>query len=212
MANSYEQRLTADPRLALSEGDLFFDGKSSVQKALKKIAARLDDLGIPYSVVGGLALIQHGYRRFTDDVDLLVTQEGLRKIHENLDGLGYLPPFAGSKQLRDTELGVRIEFLVEGNFPGDGKPKPVAFPNPGEASFDADGIRYLKLPRLIELKLASGMTNAGRLKDLADALELIKLLGLPKDFADSLNPFVRGKFDELWQAAQTRHADDPHGS
>jgi hypothetical protein len=30
------------------------------------------------------------------------------------------------------------------------------------------------LPTLIELKLASGMTNAGRLKDLADVQELIK--------------------------------------
>lgn len=204
-ANAYEQLLTADPRRAMSEGDLFFEGKSAVHQALKKIALRLNELGIPYSVVGGLALSKHGYRRLTDDVDLLVTQDGLRKIHEQLDGLGYLPPFTRSKNLRDTELGVRIEFLVEGQFPGDGKPKPVAFPNPDGVSFDADGVRYLKLPKLIELKLASGMTDRGRLKDLSDVLELIKLLGLPKEFRDGLNPFVRRKFTELWRRAQTRY-------
>ena len=63
------------------------------------------------------------------DVDILVTREGLSVIHAKLDGLGYVPPFSGSKNLRDAEHGVRIEFLIAGEFPGDGKPKPVAFPN-----------------------------------------------------------------------------------
>ena len=54
----------------------------------------------------------------------------LSAIHAKLEGLGYVPPFSGSKNLRDTEHGVRIEFLIAGEFPGDGKPKPVAFPEP----------------------------------------------------------------------------------
>ena len=66
--------------------------------------------------------------------------------------------FAGSKNLRDTELGVRIEFLVAGQFPGDGQPKPVAFPPPEQVAEDFDGIKYVNLPTLIGLKLASGMT------------------------------------------------------
>ena len=55
----------------------------------------------------------------------------------------------------------------------------------------------------MELKLASGMTNSGRLKDLADVLELIKAIGLAIDFAHKLDPFVREKFNELWQAAKS---------
>jgi hypothetical protein len=43
---------------------------------------------------------------------------------------------------RDTERGVRVEFLVAGDFPGDGGPKPVAFPDPGTCSVELDGIRY----------------------------------------------------------------------
>src|SRR6185437_12999138 len=116
---------------------------------------------IPYAVAGAMAFFGHGFRRFTEDVDILVTREGLRTIHDRLEGLGYVPPFTGSKNLRDTERGVRIEFLVAGEYPGDGKPKPVAFPDPAGAGVEIDGIRYLRLPTLVELKIASGMTNPG---------------------------------------------------
>ena len=71
-----------------------------------------------------------------------------------------MPPFTGSKNLRDAEHGVRVEFLIAGEFPGDGKPKAVAFPEPTEAGILIDGIRFLSLPKLVELKLASGMTEA----------------------------------------------------
>ena len=96
------------------------------------------------------------------DVDILVTAEGLAAVHRELEGLGYVPPFAGSKHLKDTATGVRIEFLVAGQYPGDGKPKPVAFPDPAQVGVEIDGVRYLGLPSLIELKLASGMTGGGR--------------------------------------------------
>src|SRR5436309_7483707 len=123
---TYEQQLDRDRRWALLEGSMHFEKESAVHKTLQRIARKLDELGIPYAVAGGMALFFHGYRRFTEDVDILVTKEGLKEIHEKLEGLGYTPPFAGSKQLRDADSGVRIEFLVSGEFPGDGKPKPVA--------------------------------------------------------------------------------------
>jgi hypothetical protein len=199
---SYEERLRQDWDWAMDEGDRHFQGKDAVFTTLRKIARRLDELGIPYAVAGALALNAHGFRRLTVDVDLLVTREGLKAIHDQLEGLGYVPPFTGSKQLRDTEHGVRIEFLVAGDYPGDGKPKPVAFPDPAVVSVDLGGIKYLGLRTLIELKLASGMTNLGRLKDLADVQEVIKVLDLPGDFAEQLDPFVRAKFTELWEGVQ----------
>ena len=201
----YEKQLESDPGWAMSEGSRHFEEKSSVFQALQKITKRLYELGIPYAVVGGMALFQHGFRRFTEDIDILVTKEDLKKIHNGLDGLGYLPPFKMSKNLRDTELGVRIEFLTTGDYPGDGLAKPVAFPEPGSVSFEADGVRYINLPSLVELKLASGMTSPGRLKDLADVLELIKIRNLPGTFVDQLNPFVRDKFRELWGLARRRY-------
>jgi hypothetical protein len=197
---TYEQRLRLDRSWSMDEGDRHFQHDSLVFKTLRKIARRLEDLGVPYAVAGGMALEAHGFRRLTVVVDILVNRDGLTTIHENLDGLGYVPPFFGSKNLRDAEHGVRIEFLVAGEFPGDGKPKAVAFPEPREAGVVIDGTRFLSLPKLVELKLASGMTGGvRRLKDFADVIALIEALGLSADFAAELNPYVRDKYLELWR-------------
>lgn len=186
----------------MSEGSRFFAGDSDVHKALRRIAGRLTELGIPYAVAGGMALVAHGYRRFTDDVDILVTEEGLERIHEELDGRGFVRPFAASKNLRETETRVKIEFLVAGKYPGDGREKPVQFPNPDAVSFEREGIAFLNLPTLIELKLASGMSGAGRRKDLADVQELVKSLALPRDFGGQLNEYVRAMYEELYDEVQ----------
>src|SRR4051794_9744227 len=88
----YEQRLRRDWKWAMDEGDRYFQRNSGVFKSLRKVARRLDDLGIPYAVSGGMALFAHGFLRFTEDVDILVTRDGLKLIHEKLEGLGYVPP------------------------------------------------------------------------------------------------------------------------
>ena len=93
---------------------MHFDEASQVFVTLERMARRLNDIDVPYALVGGLALFKHGFRRFTEDVDLLVTPEGLAIIHERLVGLGYLPGFTGSKNLKDVDTGVKIEFLVTG--------------------------------------------------------------------------------------------------
>lgn len=200
----FEARLKNDSRWALSEGSLFFQDGGAVQQSLKRIASRLEALGIPYAIVGGMALFQHGFRRFTEDVDLLVTSAGWDLIQRNLIGLGYVSPFTGSRNLRDTETGVRIEFLITGAFPGDGKPKPIAFPDPAHVAVELDGRKYVPLTTLIEMKLASGISNSSRLKDLADVQEVTKALSLPIAFADQLHPYVQEKFRELWVSGDER--------
>jgi hypothetical protein len=194
----YEERLSNNPEWALSEGSKFFVESGAVQDALHRVAKQLEDHHIPYAVAGAMALFRHGYRRFTEDVDILVTREGLTLIHQQLDGRGYVHVFAGSKALRDTERGVKIEFIIAGDYPGDGKPKPVAFPDPEQVAVELEGIRYVNLTTLIELKLASGMSAPHRLKDLADVQEVIKARRLPREFAENLNPYVRDRFKELW--------------
>jgi hypothetical protein len=196
---TFEQLLNQDTRWALSEGSLFFEGRGAVQETLNRITRRLEELRIPYAVAGGMALFLHGYRRFTEDVDILVTREGLERIHEELDGRGYLRPFEGSKHLRDTSSKVKIEFLVSGSFPGDGKPKSIAFPAPDMAAEVLNDIRVLKLVELVNLKLASGMTGVDRGKDLIDVGELIRYLKLPRSLSADLHEFVRDKYLEIWQ-------------
>lgn len=201
MSENYEDRMRRGGADAVREASRFLYGEGPVQQALRKIAGRLEALRIPYAVVGGMALNAHGYNRTTSDVDVLVTAEGLAEIHRKLEGLGYLQPFEGSKHLRDTENGVKVEFLVTGGFPGDGKPKPVAFPDPAKVGVVVSGIRYVNVETLLEMKLASGISSPGRVKDLGDAQELIKELKLPLDLGVRLNPYVRPEYEKLWKGA-----------
>jgi len=204
----FENRMRRGGEMAIREAARFFMREDPVHRSLQKITAKLEQMEIPYAVAGAMALVAHGYDRTTVDVDVLLPADASSRVHAALDGLGYPPAFVGSTALRDSETGVRIDFLVAGQFPRDGRPKPVAFSDPSTASVEIGGIRFLSLERLIELKLASGMTNAGRIKDLADVQELIRVLRLNAS-ADRLDAFVRPKYSELWSAVASTKDSGP---
>ena len=206
------QKIISSPTQAYEEGLKFFMGKGTLNETLRRIAEDLDRHGIAYNVIGAIALNQHGYQRFTKDIDLLLTKEGLQRFHDELVGLGYRSAFEGAKKkFRTTQENVPLEIITTGEYPGDAKPKPIQFPDPSEDYIVIDGVKTITLEKLIELKLASGMTALDRLKDLADVQELIKLKNLNADFADKLNPFVQDKFLELQRAvaqAQARESQE----
>jgi hypothetical protein len=197
---TYEERLDDEPGFSVHEAEAFFGGRLEAMETMRRLGRTLDELGVPYAVIGGLALNAHRFERFTKDADLIVRRESLAVIHGALDGRGYLPPFEGSKNLRDTTNGIRIDLLIAGDFPGDGKDKPIDFPDPGEGTVLIDGVRYVTLPKLVELKLASGMSNFNRMSDLGDVQKVIHALRLSRDFGEQLHPYVREKFEELWIA------------
>jgi len=187
---------------ALAEAEAFFMGGGRVRDALTTLVARLDTLGIPYAIVGAMALNAHGYRRTTEDVDVLLAPAGLARLKAEWLGRGYVERFPGSRGLRDAAARVDVDVVLTGDFPGDGQPKPVAFPDPADAAEPRDGVQVARLPVLITLKLASGISAPHRLRDLADVLELIRLHDLPPSYADDLDPYVQPEFRKLWQAAQ----------
>lgn len=181
----------------LREAEELYGSSGRLRQTYAHLAKRLSDLGIRWALMGGYALILHGVRRFTEDIDVLVTADDLKSLREHLVGSGYAAIRGAQRALRDAETGVRIDFLVSGQFPGDGKPKPVAFPDPAQAGEEIEGVRVVDLRTLVELKLASGMTAKDRLQDLADVQRLIQAHRLGRDFAECLNPYVRKKFLEL---------------
>jgi hypothetical protein len=79
----------------------------------------LDDAGVKYVVVGGLATVLHGYARLTTDIDLivdLVPDEAARTIR-TLESLGFLPrlpvpaaQFADAEKRREwiEQKGMRV--------------------------------------------------------------------------------------------------------
>ena len=194
--------------LGVQAAEKFFMGEAEVQRALRKIVDLLDAEQIPYAVIGAMALNEFGYRRSTVDVDILLTSDGLAAFKSRHLGRGYVEKFPGSRGMRDTEHGVDVDVVLAGSFPGDGRPKPVAFPDPAAAAERGARVALLPLATLVELKLASGLTAADRIKDLADVQEVIRIRQLPRDFAGALDPYVRDKYLELWDALQQRRPDE----
>lgn len=186
----------------VKEVDAFLMGESKVHESLERIAARLDELNIDFAVAGGLAVGLRGHLRVTVDVDILIRGDDLERFKAQWLGRGYVEKFAGSRGVKDAQSRVSIDFLITGRYPGDGRPKPVRFPEPSSVPRGEEPYRVLGLETLIELKLASGMTAPDRLIDFADVIALIRANQLTKEFAESLDESVRGKYAELWLAAQ----------
>ncbi|MEJ7731897.1 MAG: hypothetical protein WKG00_22140 [Polyangiaceae bacterium] len=188
-----------------ASAERFFMGLDEVHKALHRLTAAMEADGIPYAIAGAMAMNAHGYRRVTVDVDVLLTRQGLERFKEQHLGRGWVERFPGSRGMRDAELNVKIDILISGEYPGDDKPKTVRFPDPSVA-VQGDGFRVLSLKDLVELKLASGMTNPDRLKDLADVQELIRHARVPRELESELDPMVRSEFARIWDA--TSRVDD----
>lgn len=186
----------------LAEADEYFMGRSPLHESARRLARILDDMGIDYAIAGALALMAHGRRRLTEDVDVLLTPTDLTRFKAAWLGRGYVEITRGLKAVRDTDLGVKIDFLLSGQFPGDGRPKPVVFPVPQPDYPYDEGYRVLPLELLITLKLASGISAPHRGQDLVDVMELIRARNLPRALADALDPSVRAEFEKQWELAQ----------
>jgi hypothetical protein len=180
----------------------FFVGQAEVQKALEKLVGILEAEGVPYAIIGALALNEYGHRRVTIDVDLIMRDVDLQAFKSRHLGRGYAERVVGTGKLLDTEFDVHVDVLRAGRFPGDDKPKPIAFPDPATVAIRGAPFAMLPVERWIELKLASGMVAPHRAKDLVDVQELIKSAALPRNVSLQLDPWVRQKFVELWDLAQ----------
>ncbi len=188
-----------------ARADQFFMGTSNIHQAMQRLTKALGEMKISFAIAGAMAANAHGHRRTTEDIDILIRREDLARFKQQHLGLGWVDKFTGSKNFRDVVCNVNIDALLVGEYPGDGLPKPVSFPPPEiVAEFDADGLPYVSLKTLLELKLACGMTAAHRPRDLDDVIQLIRINRLPCEMAEQLNPYVTDKFLELWKAAQVK--------
>ncbi len=172
---------------------MFFAGKDEVHKSLRRIVKRLERAGIPYAVMGGMAVNAHKYQRTTGDVDVLLTPDGLAEFKKRFVSKNYLPKEGRSRRFTDRTNNVGIDFLLTGMYPGSGKPGPIAFPDPSSADAveDIKQVRVINLVTLVQLKLA-----ARRHRDFGDVVELIRFNDLDESFADRLHESVRRDYIE----------------
>lgn len=117
-------------------------------KAMKAVSKKLDDLGIPHALVGGLAVGAYGYVRATDDIDFVLGEEG----------------FEHHGPLVSLKAGVPWEYDGYGVDPLS---KPEVDDQIREAP-RTDGVPVLGIGPLVYLKL-----KANRRRDKEDIIELL---------------------------------------
>jgi hypothetical protein len=139
----------------------------AVDVALEEVRRLFERAGVRFKLVGGVAVVHHGYRRTTEDIDALVEASALEKLVPALAAAGF--ERVGESRLRHLATGVRIDLLVAGSL----MPRVGAgtYPSPDDVPPSARDTSVVDLPTLVELKLRSR-----RHRDIADIVELLKRL------------------------------------
>lgn len=164
--------------------------------SLEAITRAFDDADVPFIVVGGLAVVAHGYGRQTQALDIVIRlqPEAVRGAFRALGMLGYQPRVPVTAEgFADPEQRARwieAKGMTVLNFHSEqhrGTPVDVFVTEP----FDFDEeyrlamvediapgapVRILRLETLLRLK-----REAGRPQDLADIAELALLHGRDPD-------------------------------
>jgi hypothetical protein len=175
----------------LKEIGMFFQSTDPVHQTMNRVAQELEKANIPYAVVGGMAVNAHRHRRTTDDLDILLTPEGLAAFRQRFIGQSFDTIPGRARRFVDRSNAVTLDVLVTGMFPGSGKPGPIAYPDPAAVRERIENIEVVNLPTLVELKLA-----ARRYQDFADVVSLIRAHQLDESFADRLHVSVRDDYIE----------------
>jgi hypothetical protein len=181
-------------------------------------------------VSGGWAVWHHGFvGRLTQDIDIVLPAA---RLDEFLD-VSCVSGFDVSRRWparwptlthRDTsvkrtglsrscwpklthrETGIGVDILPEGARPGTPtRPAPTTIPAPAAMGADEPRLKYISLAALVELKLA-----AGRIKDEADVVELIRAnpesLSQIRQHLDRVHADYAAAFDRL--VDQARESED----
>jgi hypothetical protein len=164
-------------------------GSTSIETTLLKVLKVLKLFGIPHYVCGGFAVQEHGYPRFTVDVDIIVPDVELAREKLSMNGFRANP---GSKMtVTDRETKVEVDLL-----PGGQKvdPGPLTLPMPVRVS---DEPQVLTLEKLISAKLSTYMGRGiDRTQDYADVVKLTQANDLPREFGVEME--VRDLYQQIW--------------
>jgi hypothetical protein len=146
---------------------------------------------IDYVVVGGMAIDAHGHHRLTNDVDVLMTPEGLELFRRLFVPKAYGQMPERTRRFVDRVNKITLDILITGGIPGRGHRTEIRFPDPRQVGVQIGGVRYIALPSLIQLKLA-----ARRHQDFADVVSLIRVHNLNETFLKHLHQTLHRDFIE----------------
>jgi hypothetical protein len=164
-------------------------GSTNIEKALLKALKVLKLFNIPHYVCGGFAVQEHGYPRFTVDVDIIVTDVAFAMEKLSMNGFRANP---GSKMtVTDRETKVEVDLLPGGQRLDSG---PLTLPLPTQVSEEP---QILTLETLISSKLSTYMGRGiDRAQDYADVVKLIQANHLPREYG--IDPKVQDEYCKIW--------------
>ena len=169
---------------------------------MRKAVRVLAEAGIPSLVVGGYAVQERGYARFTSDVDIVVPVVAAAREVLSLNGFRQNP--GSSMTVTNRVSKVEVDLLPGGGSVGPG---PLKLPMPIIITTEPT---IADLRTLIEIKLSSYLGSPlSRLRDLADVIELIKRNQLEREF--ELDQAVRSVYLATWDGLEVEagYADSP---
>jgi hypothetical protein len=170
----------------ITEVRMFFNDQGPVPETFQILVKLLTDANIPHIFIGAIAVNAHGLRRSTEDVDVCMRPEDLERFKQLFVGSEFEPVKGRPRRFFDPKTQVSFDVLLSGEIAGNTrKQRDVRFPDPSEAEL-IDGVAFVSLPRLIELKLVTW-----RYKDWGDVVELIRTCNLDESFGNRFNPLVR---------------------
>ena len=164
-------------------------GSTNIEKALLKALGVLKLFNIPHYVCGGFAVQEHGYPRFTVDVDIIVPDVQLAR--EKLSMNGFKANQGSEMTVTDRDTKVEVDLL-----PGGKKvdPGPLTLPMPTIVS---EKPQILTLEKLIGAKLSTYMGRGiDRSQDYADVVKLVQANHLPREFG--VDPKVQSEYYKIW--------------
>lgn len=65
---------------------MFFEGRDKVHDTMIRLVASLEEAGIAYAIMGGMAVNAHGLERTTKDLNVLLTREGFNEFRKRFVG------------------------------------------------------------------------------------------------------------------------------
>jgi hypothetical protein len=169
-----------------------------ISSGMKQIAGVLKANRIKFCFIGGCILFKYNYRVTTDGIDILIAKKDRGKF-EKLMHVLYEPFPTRSKSVNWTDPAIEGRVLFEGDGAGNDT-EGIKYINPDSVMIEDAGIPVLKLEKLIEYKISSGIYGE-RFKDFADVIELIKRNNLSKKYANSFREDLKNKYIELWHNA-----------
>jgi predicted nucleotidyltransferase len=144
-----------------------------VKCPIQEIAKKAADAGISFLVIGGYAVLAHGYSRTTDDLDLIVQRGRRAQLGALLGNLGMsikndAVNFIQFDSENKAGMAVDLMFVSEEVF---GRLEQAAI----DAKVEGVPVRVVSLLHLIALKCHSFQNSKSirRLKDMDDLVQLI---------------------------------------